>query len=103
MNLFQAEHSARLGHSPRSCATGREDIGEAGEHLSQVAEKGLEGVKEKAKLLRRQASLAAGEIVVEKVLEELAQRGGEGRAGQKLRVDIRGAAVEILDICEPLL
>lgn len=41
LDLFEAELCALLGGSARRGAPGGDGVGEAGEHLSDVAEKGL--------------------------------------------------------------
>lgn len=47
--------------------------------------------------------MATGKVVVDEVLEELAERGSERWAGKKLRVDVGSASIDVLHVREPLL
>lgn len=83
--------------------TAAKNVRKAREHLAEVADEGLDGVEEESELLGREAALtlAAGEVVMEEVLEQIAEGGRHGGGFEELGVHVGSGAVRRLHLVEP--
>lgn len=75
LHFLEAYHGRRLGHGPRRVAPRVEHVGEAREHLTQVAQQRLEGMEQQPQLVGGQATLPPRQVVVEEILEQVVERG----------------------------